>query len=337
MSVSSFGSVPLQKIHSFALSVFTTALYLPKQESEVPEAAEKATYFIGEGSNLLPLGDLSPLLSTRYLKGYSLIREDAEYVETEVAAGENWDAWVRYALSQGWYGIENLAAIPGSVGAAVVQNIGAYGVEIAPFVVGVYGWHKSLKNWQWIPAEHCQFAYRHSIFHEPAWRDRFLITRVRLRLRKYFAPVTDYSDVRAKMNPKFIHDPWYIYQLIRSIRTNKLPIRGSAGSFFKNPLLTPSQLNQLREKAPNIPAYETPEGLYKVPAAWLIDQAGLKGYKRNGAQVYPRQPLVLVNTGTATPEDIYQLALHVQSVVREKWGVLLEPEVRILPPAATGE
>lgn len=332
MSAVAFGAIPLSEYHTLGLAVSTRRLLLPQSEEEVPEAAAHAHFVIGEGSNILPLGDLPPVLSTRYLRGYRVLHETADAVEVEVAAGENWDAFVRLSIACGWHGIENLAAIPGTVGAAVVQNIGAYGVEVAPFLLRVRGWNKSLEAWQELPADACQLSYRHSIFQTPEWRDQFVITRVTLRLLRRYKPVLTYPDVHRRIDPTRLHDPWHMYETVRAIRTEKLPARGSAGSFFKNPTITAEALQRLRQQAPDVPFYPQPDGRYKVPAAWLIDRAGLKGYRIGGAAVYERQPLVLVNQAHATPEDFRRLAQHVQSTVQAMWGISLEPEVRFLEP-----
>jgi len=331
------GGIPLDKYHTFGLAVRTQALILPAREDEVPEAAQKAAYILGEGSNILPLGDLPPVLSTRYLRGYAVLEATSDLVRVEVAAGENWDGWVRFCITQGWYGLENLAAIPGSVGAAVVQNIGAYGVEVAPWVESIYGWNKRLQAWQRLPAEACGLGYRSSVFQTPAWQDQFVITRVVLRLKRRYEPVLTYPDVVRRKHPRLLYDPLYLYETIRAIRAEKLPAEGSAGSFFKNPILKEPELANLQKKAPDIPFHPLPDGHYKVPAAWLIDKAGLKGYRLGGAQVHPRQPLVLVNLGNATPQDLWALAQHVQKTVAERWGVHLEPEVRVLAPVPTLE
>jgi len=326
------GEIPLNEYHTLSLAVSTRRLLLPQSEEEVPEAAAQARYIIGEGSNILPLGDLPPVLSTRYLRGYRVLHETPDAVEVEIAAGENWDAFVRLSIACGWHGIENLAAIPGTVGAAVVQNIGAYGIEIAPFLVKVRGWNKTLEAWQELPADACQLSYRHSIFQTPEWQDKFVITRVTLRLQRRYTPVLTYVDVSRRIDPTRQHDPWHLYETVRAIRAEKLPASGSAGSFFKNPTLSAEEFHHLRQKAPDIPFYPQPDGRYKVPAAWLIDCAGLKGYRIGGAAVYERQPLVLVNLGNATPTDFHRLAQHVQTTVQAQWGILLEPEVRFLHP-----
>ncbi|MEN2993076.1 MAG: UDP-N-acetylmuramate dehydrogenase [Bacteroidia bacterium] len=330
MSGSACAKVSLANYHSFGLRVYAERLLFPQSEAEVQTLAEQATYVIGEGSNILPTGNCPALLTTRGLLGFQLLRESRTEVEVEVAAGENWDGWVRYTLYRGWYGLENLAAIPGSVGAAAVQNIGAYGVELAPFLISVYGWHKERKAWLTLPVEACALGYRTSIFQTPEWRDRFIITRLRLRLRRRFVPVLDYPDVAARLNPEKQHDPWHLYQTVRQIRSEKLPSKGNAGSFFKNPILSYAELERLRQKAPDAPAFPYDAERYKVPAAWLIDRLGLKGYRIGGAMVHPRQPLVLVNTGTATPEEVLALAAYVQARVQETWGISLEPEVRLL-------
>lgn len=333
MSAGVSQGIPLADKHTFRLAVYAEALFLPASEEEVPDAAARATYVIGEGSNILPLGNLPPLLSTLHLRGYRLLDQTSSHVEVEVAAGENWDTWVRLCIVSGWYGLENLAAIPGTVGAAVVQNIGAYGVELAPFLVRVRGWNKRLEAWQELPAEACKLSYRHSLFQEEGWRDTFIITRVTLRLKKFYEPVLTYPDVLKRIDPARQHDPWHLYETVRMIRVEKLPTSGSAGSFFKNPILSLAELRELQAKAPDIPFYPQADGTYKVPAAWLIDQAGLKGYRIGGAMVHPRQPLVLVNVGEATPHDLWSLAEYIRRVVAERWGVFLEPEVRLLSPA----
>jgi len=332
-----FGGIPLNKYHTFGLHVRAQKLLLPAREEEVPQAAQEAVYILGEGSNTLPLGDLPPVLSTRYLRGYTVLETTPDTVRVEVAAGENWNSWVRFCITQGWHGLENLAAIPGSVGAAVVQNIGAYGVEIAPFVESVYGWHKRWQTWQRLPAERCQLSYRTSLFQTPEWQDQFVITRVLLRLKRRYEPVLTYPDVERRGHPRLLYDPLALYETIRAIRSEKLPTEGSAGSFFKNPILQADQLQALRKKAPEVPFHPLPDGRYKVPAAWLIDRAGLKGYRLGGAQVHPRQPLVLVNLGNATPQDLWALAQHVQKTVAERWDIHLEPEVRVLAPVPTLE
>ena len=324
--------IRLTEYHSFRLPVQTAELLLPSSEADVPAMAEKARYFIGEGTNILPLEDLPPVLSTRYLRGYRFIQQSPEAVEVEVAAGENWDGFVRFCLVQGWYGLENLAAIPGNVGGAAVQNIGAYGVELAPFVVSVYGWDRRERQWLRLSAQACAYGYRHSIFQTPQWQDRFLITRVRLRLWRRFRPVLTYPDLQRVFGERGVNDPWQVYQAVRAIRMRKLPLQGSAGSFFKNPILSEEEARRLREKAPEAPIRSVAPGQYKVPAAWLIEKAGLKGFQIGKARVSPDHALVLENIGEASPKDVETLARHVQQIVAQTWGIALIPEVRYLPP-----
>jgi len=294
--------------------------------------AEQARYLIGEGTNILPLGDLPAVLSTRYLRGYEVIRQSSDAVEIEVAAGENWDGFVRFCLVQGWYGLENLAAIPGNVGGAAVQNIGAYGVELAPYVVSVFGWNRLERQWQRLPAEACNYGYRHSIFQTPEWQDQFVITRVRLRLWRHFRPVLSYPDLERAFGETGVNDAWQVYQVIRAIRMRKLPTKGSAGSFFKNPILSEAEAQRLRAKAPEAPLRQIAPGQYKVPAAWLIEKAGLKGLQIGKARISPQHALVLENTGGASPQEIARLAEHVQKVVAQNWNIHLIPEVRYLTP-----
>jgi len=324
--------VLLTDYHSFQLRVSAAALLLPASEAEIPEMAERARFFIGEGTNVLPLGDLPGVLSTRYLRGYELATQDAEAVEVEVAAGESWDGFVRFSLAQGWYGLENLAAIPGNVGGAAVQNIGAYGVEFAPYVVSVYGWDRLERRWKQIPGEACGYGYRHSIFQTAEWQDRFLITRVRVRLWRRFRPILNYPDLERLLGDRPVNDPWQVYQAVRSIRLRKLPTKGSAGSFFKNPILSEEEAKSLRKKAVDVPLWKLNSGQYKVPAAWLIEKAGLKGFELGKARISPQHALVLENTGEASPREMADLAEYVQKVVEKKWGIRLVPEVRYLIP-----
>lgn len=324
--------VRLTDYHSFRLPVQAAELLLPSSEADVPEMAEKARYLIGEGTNILPLGNLPAVLSTRYLRGYEVIQQGSEAVEVEVAAGESWDGFVRFCLARGWYGLENLAAIPGNVGGAVVQNIGAYGVELAPFVVSVYGWDRQMRRWLRLSAQACEYGYRHSIFQTPEWQDRFLITRVRLRLWRRFRPVLTYPDLERVFGERGTNDPWQVYQAVRAIRMRKLSPKGSAGSFFKNPILPEEEARRLREKAPEAPIRQVAPGQYKVPAAWLIEKAGLKGFQIGKARVSPHHALVLENTGEATPDEVEALARYVQQLVAQTWGIALTPEVRYLPP-----
>lgn len=322
--------VLLTEYHSFQLRVQVAALLLPASESEVPEMAEKARFFIGEGTNILPLGDLPAVLSTRHLRGYEVFSRTRDAVEVEVAAGEGWDAFVRFSLAQGWYGLENLAAIPGNVGGAAVQNIGAYGVELAPYVVSVYGWDRLERRWRRIPGDACDYGYRHSIFQTAEWQDRFLITRVRMRLWRQFRPILNYPDLERLFGDRPVNDPWQVYQGVRSIRLRKLPPKGSAGSFFKNPILSEEEAKRLLQKAADAPLWKLSSGQYKVPAAWLIEKAGLKGFELGKARISPQHALVLENTGNASPEEIAKLAQHIQKVVEMRWGIRLVPEVRYL-------
>jgi len=324
--------VLLSEYHSFQLRVRAAALLLPASENKVPEMAERARFFIGEGTNILPLGDLPAILSTRHLRGYEVVAYHADTVEVEVAAGESWDGFVRFSLAQGWYGLENLAAIPGNIGGAAVQNIGAYGVELAPYVVSVYGWDRLERRWERIPGEACRYGYRHSLFQEAEWQDRFLITRVRLRLWRQFRPVLTYPDLERLFGDRSVNDPWQVYQAVRSIRMRKLSPKGSAGSFFKNPILSEAEARRLRKKAADAPLRQLSSGGYKIPAAWLIEKAGLKGLELGKARISPNHALVLENTGGASPGEIAALAEYIQKVVEKKWGIRLVPEVRYLPP-----
>lgn len=291
--------------------------------------------WLGGGSNLLLTRDYPGLVSKVALAGIRLLGEDGDDVIVEAAAGENWHGFVQHALAQGWYGLENLSLIPGTVGASPVQNIGAYGVEVKDHLLEVVcarldrnGETLMLSN-----AE-CRFGYRDSVFKREA-AGRLLVTAVRFRLSRRADLRTGYGDIQKQLQADGVDQPTPldVSRAVVAIRQSKLPdpaVLGNAGSFFKNPVVDAEQASALLERHPQLPNYPAADGRVKLAAGWLIDQCGLKGYRDGDAGVHDKQALVLVNHGQATGAQMHALARKVQDLVKEKFGVALEPEPLIL-------
>jgi len=309
---------------------------------------------LGGGSNILFRGDFPGVVLHVAFKGIEMLGEDAGHRYLAVAAGEGWHDLVRWTVGQGWPGLENLSLIPGTAGAAPVQNIGAYGVELADVCQAVEAVDLETGESGIISAEDCRFAYRDSRFkQEPG---RWLIASLLLRLSKAFTPRLDYPGLREALeergselaNAKLaqVRDedgsrgdeltPLLVSDAICAVRRAKLPglgadQPGSAGSFFKNPVIPDAQAAVLRERFPGLPAWPMPGGRVKLSAGWLIEQCGWKGRRDGDAGIYARHALVLVNHGRATGAQLWALAEAVRASVKERFGVTLEPEPLVLP------
>lgn len=286
---------------------------------------------LGGGSNLLFVKPFDGLVIYPINKKIEIEQETENEVFIKVESGKNWDEFVSYAVQKGYGGIENLSGIPGNVGAAPVQNIGAYGVEVCEVIdrVNVIDLFTSKK--QTFFNKDCQFAYRSSIFKNKE-KNHFLIDNVIFKLTKNHIFKTHYGSIQEELEKYNEINLQHIRQSILTIRNKKLPdpqLIGNAGSFFKNPIISRSQLNILLKTYPQIVYYKLPDNQVKVAAGWLIEQAGLKGYENNkkNAGVHHKQSLVLVNKGTATGKDIVELSDFVKNTVAEKFGIFLEPEV----------
>lgn len=297
------------------------------------EYLKKGRYYIlGGGSNVLFPSNYKGLIVHPALQGIEKIYETNKCVLIKVSAGENWDKFVEYAVNNNWYGIENLSHIPGMVGAAPIQNIGAYGTEVKETIESVHGFMLDsgepfeLKNYE------CEFAYRSSIF-KTRLAGKIIITHVVFRLNKQPVYNLQYKELQNKLKNYDEINLKNIRNAVIEIRKNKLPdpeIIGNAGSFFKNPTINISQALRLKSNYPNIVMYETEKDKYKLSAAWLIDQCGWKGFKNGDVGVYDKQPLVLVNYGKASGMEILDLASKIQDSVRAKFGIELEMEVNIV-------
>ena len=293
-------------------------------------------FILGGGSNLLLIDDIDALVMHIALKGITLFEEEEDYVIIKAMAGENWHQLVLWCLEREYGGIENLSLIPGNTGTAPIQNIGAYGVELKDVFVSCEAMDLESLELVELSKEQCRFGYRDSIFKKEA-KGKYIITSVKLKLtRKAHIIRTDYGGVQEQLNQMGVAVPGIkdVSAAIMHIRQKKLPdpaLLGNSGSFFKNPILSKTRVEKLVKNHPEIPVYEVSESQVKVPAGWLIDQCGLKGYRKGDAGVHERQALVLVNYGKASGQEILELSREVQEKVQSKFDILLEPEVNILP------
>ncbi len=290
------------------------------------------SWVLGGGSNLLLGPKLSGLCIRPAIRGLRMVEDDGEQVTVDVGAGENWHDLVRFAIGQGWSGIENLALIPGTVGAAPMQNIGAYAAEVADVAVGVHVMRCEDLSTAFLPASACDFSYRSSLF-KGAGRGQYLITGLRLRLSRHFVPQVGYPDVALELQrlgcPSPVH-PAQVAEAVIRIRRRKLPDwrhQGNAGSFFQNPVISRGHFQSLKQEIPDLPGFDSDSGI-KIPAARLIDLAGWKGQREGAIMVWPRQPLVLVNTGGGRASEVVMLARRIVADLEARFAVRLVAEVQ---------
>ncbi len=289
---------------------------------------------LGGGSNVLLTRDFDGLVIKNTMKGQQINREDEQRVDLTVAAGEAWHALVVQCVAQSWGGLENLALIPGTVGAAPIQNIGAYGVELQDVVQSVHGIDLLRGITRSFDASECRFGYRESIFkHE--WKEIFFISSVTLTLtKKNHVLRTHYGAIDETLKKKNQSPSIQsVCDAVIDIRSHKLPDPaklGNAGSFFKNPSVDVQAFERLKNSHPTIPNYPTENQLIKIPAGWLIEQCGWKGKRIGSVGVHAQQALVLVNYGGGTGDEMLQLARSIQHDVMEKFSIALTPEVNIL-------
>ena len=325
----------LKELNSFGIAAQAEA-YLALDSldklSLLRDWREQPNYILGAGSNILLQGDIPGLVIHNQLKGKRLIGQDKDFVYLEVGAGENWQELVLYCLANNWAGLENLALIPGSVGAAPVQNIGAYGVEFSEVCHLVQAWDRKYQEMQKFEQEDCRFGYRDSVF-KSIYPGRFIICSLVLKLRRQPLFRLEYGSIREELGqqPLSIRA---VAEAVMRIRRAKLPdpkVLPNAGSFFKNPIVSEEFLGKLLAQYPQMPHYPQADGKVKLAAGWLIDQAAWKGKKIGVVGVHDRQALVLVNHGGAKGKEIAQLAEAIQQDIIEKFGVNLEPEVNYWP------
>ena len=349
-------NVPLQIYNTFHIVAKAFSLVRVASVEDLlqivadPQLSREPKFILGGGSNIVLTGDVKPLVLKVEVMGKRLLQETARGYVIEAGAGENWHELVAWTLQQGYPGLENLAMIPGTVGATPVQNIGAYGLELQDRFDSLDAVDLATGQQITLNAAQCGFGYRDSVFkHAPAGassavplgvgpsatgfglKDRVLITHVRLFLPKPWKPVLGYADLDRKMLEHGVREPgaMQIFEWVCAIRSAKLPdpqLLGNAGSFFKNPTVTPEQCADIIQREPKIVHYPLADGAVKLAAGWLIDACGWKGKGVGNAGVYERQALVLVNRGQATGGEVMTLARAIQTSVYERFGIMLEPE-----------
>lgn len=295
---------------------------------DFPAIRSSRLMVLGEGSNILLTGNVDGTVLAMETRGVH-VEQDGNVARIAVAAGERWDDFVRWTLGQGFAGLENLILIPGTVGAAPIQNIGAYGTEVAEFIESVEAWDRIERRVVTLNRDACAFGYRDSLFkHEP---DRFVVTAVRFALPRQHALRIDYAGIREELDRMGVSNPapFHVAEAVVHLRTRKLPdpaVIGNAGSFFKNPLVDAAQGEALKREHPELVAWLSKDTHWKLSAAWLIEAAGFKGMREGDAGISNRHALVLVNHGKASGQELWAFAQRVIEGVYTRFGVRLEPE-----------
>ncbi len=327
--------ISLKSFNTFGVDVQARLFAEAHSDADVREALAYASahdvplLVIGGGSNLLLTADVQALVLRMATRGIRILSDNGSKVVIEAEAGEPWHPFVQHTLAQGLSGLENLSLIPGTVGAAPMQNIGAYGVEIKDVFAGLTALDRQTGELRDFTLEECNFAYRDSLFkQEPG---RWLILRVRFTLNRAAHLHLEYGPVRQRLTEQGIDQPTAtdVSQAICSIRNEKLPdpaVLGNAGSFFKNPLVPTALVAQLKSQYPDLVAYAQPDGQMKLAAGWLIERAGWKGFRDGDAGVHKLQALVLVNYGSATGLQLLHLAQLIQKDISQRFNVDLEME-----------
>ena len=327
--------VSLKPYNTFGIDVKARYFSQAHDDQEVRQALAQAqqgglpVLVIGGGSNLLLTRDIDALVLHMASRGRRVLSDDGERIVVEAEAGEPWHPFVQWTLAQGYCGLENLSLIPGTVGAAPMQNVGAYGVEIKDVFAGLTALDRETGELRDFGLAECAFGYRDSLFKRNP--GRWLILRVRFALSRTLQAHLDYGPVRQRLAEQGVTEPTAqaISEAICSIRREKLPDPaelGNAGSFFKNPVVSAEQVERIRAQHPGIVAYPQANGQVKLAAGWLIEQAGWKGHREGDAGVHRLQSLVLVNYGQASGAQMHALARRIQADILERFGVELEME-----------
>ncbi|MBR4146268.1 MAG: UDP-N-acetylmuramate dehydrogenase [Bacteroidales bacterium] len=300
-----------------------------------PEFKQEKHLILSGGNNILLTQEyFDGLVILMNNKGIKTVADDGNNIIVRAQAGEDWPEFVKLMVSKGYYGVENLAHIPGKVGAAPVQNIGAYGMELKDSFLKCEAIHLETGKKRVFDNKECCFGYRQSIF-KGMLRGQYVITSVEFQLKKQTDLKLDYGNIKAYLAEHGMEQPTLqqLHDAICAIRDAKLPdVKkiGNAGSFFKNPVVKLEQFEALKQQYPNMPHYDEPDGRVKIPAGWLIEQAGWKGWHDDHVGVYEKQALVLVHLGGGTGRDIVELSQKIQQSVEEKFGIKISPEVNFI-------
>ncbi|HKL35420.1 MAG TPA: UDP-N-acetylmuramate dehydrogenase [Salegentibacter sp.] len=329
----------LKAYNTFGVDVMARKFISVHNTEELRDVLQQAyaseIFILGGGSNMLLTKDIDKTVVHIGLKGIELISESRDEVILKVGAGENWHQFVLYCIERGYGGLENLSLIPGNVGTAPVQNIGAYGVELKDTFESCEAMRIQTLEVDTFTGTQCEFGYRNSVFKNKL-KGEYIITSVNFRLSKNNHKLsTSYGAIQEELDKHNIKTPTIknVSDAVISIRQQKLPDPrelGNSGSFFKNPVIEETEFKKLQKQFSEIPFYTLDENKIKIPAGWLIDQAGLKGFRKGDAAVHKNQALVLVNYGDATGQEILALSKEIQDKIYKKYGIRLEPEVNVI-------
>ena len=334
-----FENFPLKQYNTFGLNSSARYFFEFTEPDDLPAFLASEKYIeelplliLGGGSNILFLNDFNGIILYPKIPGINICKEDRQYIWIEAGAGEVWDDLVKFCVDAGLGGLENLSDIPGSVGAAPVQNIGAYGQEAGNAIELVKGYDLVKKETAEFKNSDCEFEYRNSLFKREL-KNRFVITSVVFRLDKFSEYNLSYGKVEETVKAMGEVNLQNIRKAVKNIRSSKLPnvnILGNAGSFFKNPVVKKEVAEKIQSVYSDIPVYQAGGGQVKIAAGWLIDKSGWRGRRSGNVGVYSQQALVLVNYGGATGAEIYNLSEEITRSVFEKFGISLEREVNCI-------
>jgi len=328
----------LKSYNTFGMDVkaerFVSVSNLEELKSVLTGNYAEELFVLGGGSNMLLTQDIAATVLHIDLKGIKVVQETEDFAYIQANAGENWHEFVLWTLARGYGGLENLSLIPGNIGSSPIQNIGAYGVELKDHFVSCEAIDIQTIELMNFNAEKCDFGYRNSIFKNKV-KGKYIITSVTFKLsKKNHQLYTNYGSINEALEESGITNPSIqdVSNAVIRIRQQKLPDPaelGNSGSFFKNPLISSEAFQELQKEYPEMPHYKISENEFKIPAGWLIDRAGFKGFREGDAGVHKNQALVLVNYGTATGSEILNLAQKIQDKIQNQFKIALEPEVNI--------
>lgn len=329
----------LKKYNTFGIEAkakeFTAVHSVEELKTILAENPSKKKFILGGGSNMLLTQDIDALVIHIDLKGKKIIREDEDFVWVESQAGENWHDFVLWTINQDFGGLENMSLIPGNVGTTPVQNIGAYGTEIKDTFVSCDAVRIDNQETRTFLKDECHFGYRESIFKNEA-KDQYIITSVVFKLTRHNHKInTSYGDIMAELAKQDINTPRLkdVSNAVIAIRQSKLPDPkelGNSGSFFKNPIISKTDFEKVQKKFPEIRFFKVSDTEVKVPAGWLIEQAGFKGKRFGDAGIHKNQALVLVNYGNATGQEILNVSKDIQETIFNTFGIRIEAEVNVI-------
>jgi len=328
----------LKPYNTFGIDVktneFVSVCSVKELKNTLQKYQNKEIFVLGGGSNMLLTKNIEKPVVQINIKGIEIVSQDENYVFVEAMAGENWHEFVIWTLENNFGGIENLSLIPGNIGAAPIQNIGAYGVELKDVFHSCNALNIKTLETKTFTKEECDFGYRESVFKKQE-KGKYIIISIQLRLTKNNHKISiSYGAIQSELDKKNIQNPTIsdVSQAVITIRKSKLPDPkelGNSGSFFKNPIISKEIFEKIQKEYPQMPFYSVSENHVKIPAAWLIEQVGFKGKRFGDAGVHQKQALVLVNYGNASGTEIYDLAKNIQQSVFKKFGIVIETEVNI--------